>query len=287
MCIAILMMLICTVAFAQEEKSGMKPEWLSKGEESMNAKRSNDMYYFKIVANTGESLEELRKERTTALANHIEQTNQISGVETTSGKVVDDNGSIMESRNYEFSFTNKSETVVFHAKLVDEYWTRHMENDKNVYEYYALFAVSSKGTEPIFDDFETTTSYGSKALLKSIIPGVGQIYKGSATKGYMIIGGEVACIGGIIFCESQRSSYSKKMKEQPKHASEYNTRADNWANGRNICIGAAAALYVYNLIDAAVCKGARRVNVKKKNTYLSMAPTISTSMAGATLSLNF
>ena len=35
----------------------------------------------------------------------------------------------------------------------------------------------------------------------------------------------------------------------------------NWAIGRNVCIGAAAALYAYNIVDAIVAPGARRVVV--------------------------
>jgi len=39
----------------------------------------------------------------------------------------------------------------------------------------------------------------------------------------------------------------------------YINSASNLATGRNVCIGAAAALYVYGLIDAIVAPGARRV----------------------------
>ena len=52
----------------------------------------------------------------------------------------------------------------------------------------------------------------------------------------------------------------------------YNTKADNCENIRNICIGGAAALYVYNLIDAIAANGAKRVIIKKKNTrYLRVS----------------
>ncbi|MDY5239489.1 DUF5683 domain-containing protein [Bacteroides helcogenes] len=79
-----------------------------------------------------------------------------------------------------------------------------------------------------------------------IVPGWGQMYKGSTVKGLCILGGEVALAAGIIVSDNLRSSYVKKMHEQPKHQQTYNTRADNWENVRNACIGGAAVLYVYN-----------------------------------------
>lgn len=53
------------------------------------------------------------------------------------------------------------------------------------------------------------------------------------------------------------------------------TKRDHFATGRNICVGAAAALYVYNLLDAFVTPGARRVVTLRSNgnTY-AFAPTL-------------
>lgn len=47
---------------------------------------------------------------------------------------------------------------------------------------------------------------------------------------------------------------------------------------RNIAIAGACGLYVYNLIDAAVSKGARQVIVKKPNgANLALQPTLLTT----------
>ena len=69
--------------------------------------------------------------------------------------------------------------------------------------------------------------------------------------------------GAVIATESLRASYRKKMREQPRFFQKYNTKADNWANARNVCIGAMAAVYAYNLIDAIVAPGARRTVVRR------------------------
>lgn len=287
--LALFFITVCANSKIISRSSSIEPEWMKKGEEVMNKKRSNDSYYFKIVENTGSSLEALKNQRVVALSSFIGQSNNIKGTAKT--EIVEDfsNPNAVGQECYSFSYTNNTETETFYAKLVDEYWELIRGLDgKTYYEYYALFAVSSNSSMPEFDKFSTTTSYGAKGLMMSVIPGMGQIYKGSPVKGYCILGGEIACVGGIVFCDLQRASYIKKMKEQPKYAKEYASRADNWENGRNICIGAAAALYVYNLVDAAVIKGARRVKVKKENGCgFSFNPSFNMNNTGVSLTYNF
>ena len=79
-------------------------------------------------------------------------------------------------------------------------------------------------------------------------------------------------IAGILLCEETRSSYKKKMIEQPKHAADYNSRMNTWETARNICIGAATTVYVVNLIDALCTKGAKRVKVENKSKNISLRP---------------
>ena len=54
----------------------------------------------------------------------------------------------------------------------------------------------------------------------------------------------------IIYTENMRATYASKMRSQPRFAKQYKSKADNFEIARNCCIGAAAAMYVYNLIDA-------------------------------------
>ena len=75
------------------------------------------------------------------------------------------------------------------------------------------------------------------------------------------------------------------MKEQPQHLQTYNTKADNWSNARNVCIGAAAALYLYNIVDALVANGRKRA-VTQKKVYFSLQPAVG-DCNGIGLALNF
>lgn len=267
---------ICQVGAKIISRSEKTPEWVRKGEAGLNACRSNDTYYFKIIRNSGAVLEELKKQKLGALSIFIGQYNQISGQAETSIQEVFGTQERQNRQSYALKYVNDSHTDVFYARLVDEYWEYvSYPEGTNGYEYYALFAVSRKASTPVFDDISFSTNYGMQGFTRSLIPGWGQMYKGSMAKGLCILSGEVVCIAGIIVSESLRSSYVKKMKEQPKFAKDYNTKADNWENGRNICIGAAAALYVYNLIDAIAAKGAKRVVVKQAGKpSFSLSPAI-------------
>ena len=54
-------------------------------------------------------------------------------------------------------------------------------------------------------------------------------------------------------------------------AAEYNSRMDTWETARNVCIGAAATIYVVNLIDAFCTKGAKHVKVEKNQIIFHYA----------------
>ena len=75
------------------------------------------------------------------------------------------------------------------------------------------------------------------------------------------MGSDAVGTGAIIFCESQRSAYMSLAHSQPRFAQTYKTKADNFLIGRNVAIGATAALCIYSVIDAAVTPGLRRVKV--------------------------
>lgn len=265
---ALLLLLIVYSSFAH---AAGRPEWLEKGEQVMNARRSNQTYYFKIVSNIGRDLASLRSLQITNLSEHIGQENKISGTaETTLTNEQTNAVNAKSSSTYRMSFKNDFTTDVFYAKVVDEYWE---QNKDGSYSFYTLYAVSEKDVAPVFDEFSTSSSYGATPVVMSIIPGLGQWYKGSKVKGISMFAAEAVAVAGIIVCDNQRASYIKKAKEQPKFVKEYSSKADNWETGRNICIGVAAGIWVYNIVDAIAAKGKSRVVVKKSTgSYVSISP---------------
>lgn len=189
-----------------------------------------------------------------------------------------------ESNEFEMEVEEKGRELSFVSRVIDEYW----EHESSGYKIYVLYAIADKSNHgrSYDDEITVTAKYGAAGLL-SVIPGVGQFYKGTNAKGIAVVAGEVAAISGILLCENTRASYKKKMFEQPKYASIYNSRMDTWETARNLCIGAAGVVYVVNLIDALATKGANRVVVKKKKIDLSLRPYASIYGNGVGLALNF
>ena len=279
-CYILLLMLSLSISrtiYAQSVSEKLKPQWLHK-----LPKPSNDTFVYEMDHAIGKSLDEALKKSLTGL---IAASGFESGVVVLSdykSKTVDtkcySNGKLSDYQldTIEINSQIKGNEVQLHVKSVAKYWTQDMNGTVNLTTLYA----KSLNRSPQFDDVELTTKYGAHGLWRSaIIPGWGQFHKGSTLKGGLILGGTVALVGGIIFTENQRADYVSKISKT--HDADikraYATKRDHFATGRNICIGTAAALYVYNLIDAIVAPGARRIIVQKRpngNTY-AVLPTLS------------
>jgi hypothetical protein len=159
-----------------------------------------------------------------------------------------------------------------------------------------LFKMDGSDGQNVFAYFlvisQTAAKNGVAGVL-SIVPGVGQFYKGSTFKGTLFLGLTAAAVTGVIVSESTRSSYANKAIEQPKYKKDYSTKADNWETTRNICIGVGGAIWVWNIIDAFTTKSAKRKIVTSQESSLSFQPFATPNVAGQgmdiglALSLNF
>ena len=177
---------------------------------------------------------------------------------------------------------NSQDELTVKCRIIDEY---HKPLGNGMYKVY-LLVQTAKHPDYTYESVTVSNSYPVSARI--IIPGWTQIYKGQTVKGVLMLGGVVAGGIGTVLCESQRSDYKNKIKQQPQFAKDYNTKASNWETARNICIGATAAIYLYSIIDGIAAKGARRVIVKKANgNNLSFHPVATPYSAGAALTYNF
>lgn len=278
--LSLLMLLFITAASAQTATSDMlKPKWLHK-----LPVPTNSSFKYEIVSASATSLDAARSK---CLSELISSSGLSTGVVVSSNYKSNEklsqvwkDGKLTERVDYNAKTTISAESKESHlfVENIDEYWTRDHSGN---YYLTKLYAKSELGRTPLFDNLELTTSYASDpaAWGLALIPGAAQLHKGSYLKGGLILGGTVAFVGGIIFTENQRADYVSKISKT--HDADikraYATKRDHFATGRNICIGTAAALYVYNLIDAIVAPGARRIIVQKRpngNTY-AVLPTLS------------
>lgn len=277
-------MLFLTAFLYMQPIVAQKPQWVNN-----TPKELHDSYQFIQVVAYGEDIDAARGAALQQLAQN-EQLSKAVNVNVETGRLRHVEQHLHSGRldetitdNMDVEMTVKGQTFNLQAKVVDEY-VEKADYGKIKLTILYMVAVTS---QPVFDKTTISENYGIAPAAMSILPGAGQWYKGQKTKGTLLFLGTVASATGIIFCENQRASYHKKMKEQPQFAKTYNTKSSNWETARNICIGATAAIYAYNLIDAAVAKGARRIIVGNKGQHLSLRPIKTPDATGVALSYTF
>ncbi len=272
------MFIVCTYATA------ITPNWVGK-----TPKELNRTYKFVEIVSTGMNISNARIDAMQLLAQDVQLANAVnvsveSGLLTrTSETMTSDGTNSSLTENAEVYVKVSGQTYKLQAVRVDEY----VAKQRGMVKLHTLFMVALCDN-PVFDRTYLTTSYGFAPVALSVIPGCGQWYKGSKAKGIILFAAEAASVASILVFENQRASYIKKMKEQPRHAKTYNSKADNSETARNISIGVAAGVWVYNIIDAAVAKGARRVKVKPAGGGgFSFNPVVTPYSAGISLAYQF
>lgn len=155
--------------------------------------------------------------------------------------------------------------VDIRCELVDSYWKEITVGNVVQYEHSHLYQVAKPHYQGQFCNWLKTTQYYLKDIWPSfLVPGAGQMVKGDWLKGGLFMGGTVALAGGALFTHLQSNIYNRKVYEaggKEEAMRIYANRTRNFGTARNVCIGGLAALYVYNVIDAFVAPGAKRVEV--------------------------
>lgn len=240
----------------------VKPRWISR---TGDIRQSNPSYNICLVEDLGPDLHVLKNSSLLALSRKLEQSNSISGVIDRNVNVSNSDGTVSSESSIGLSFQTRTDVIDFTCKAIASYWEQFTSGTAMHFRYYTLYAVSKPGVVPVFDNFEVTTKYGARGLWRSmIVPGWGQMYKGSYMKGGLMLGGMVVLATGITLAENLRqvkaaailNTHNADLKQI------YASQANGCAIARNICIGGAAALYIYNLVDAVVAPGAKRIKVQ-------------------------
>ncbi len=271
-------MLFAVVAFGANAQKvlhtsdNLRPRWLK----SMPTQTPGANYEFKLVENSGDNLKTLQLGQVNALGSYLQQTNKIEGVIKEDIEEIDTNEGHTSTVSHKLSFQTETSIEAFQCILVDNYWEEvQISSKETMFNYYTLYAVSNE-KYPRFDRFVTTTQYGASAMWRSaLVPGWGQLYKGSTLKGSLMLGGTAAAAAAIVYTENMRSVYANKMNQTHNfdHRKFYNNKRHSFAIARNACIGAAASLYIYNIVDALVAPGARyiKVSVSPEGSPVAMA----------------
>lgn len=264
--------------------TAQKPKWVGNTPHELN-----NSYKFVEVISFGSSYEGARMDAKQQLAMNEQLLNAIkvnveTGMKTHEEEtIVNGKANAKYKEEVDIKMSTTGETYKLQAYAVDEY---NAGRQGGLIKLHTLYMVAVQD-KPTFDRTYLTTNYGATPVVMSIIPGLGQWYKGSKVKGICMFAAEAAAVAGILICNNEANTAEKNIKLEPKYAKHYEDKKSSWETGRNICIGAAAAIWIYNLIDAGVAKGARRVEVKPAGGYFSMTPAVSTDYAGLSLTYNF
>lgn len=270
-----LLILSWVATMAAEYSDNLKPRWLT----SSLPQPESPGYIFISAQGTGTTLEEARQRALVNLTAKLEHERglDISSKITVSERSTRAQGSRSSAvtQTFDLECTEGGKHITLVTRVIDEYWKLY----DGIYTVDQLYTVNDHnapaGSGSYADRISLTTRYGAAPVLMSLIPGAGQIYKGSNVKGGLIMGGAVVCIAGIVTGQVMHNSYINKRIEYPKHFDFYNRKATDWGNVRNVFIGVGAALYVYNLIDAAIAPGRRRVVVERnRSVSLSLSPIL-------------
>lgn len=255
-----------------------RPRWIAQPPVA-----SNNTFEYKVISIDANSFNEARGLVPQELTHYLETSKKVKIATASSDWSTSHNNEYEEWSSFEMKAVVEGEPVTVVAKIIDEYYEpgRHLGN------YFFLVAVGNpKASSVNFDKVQITDKYGTTGLWRSAVcPGWGQMYKGSQTKGIVILGSQVVTLGGVVVFENMRSSYVTKAKKQPQFAQQYYAKASNCKNIRNGFIAAAAAVYVYNLIDAVAASGTRYVKTSKGG--LAFYPSITSESTGFAMVYHF
>ena len=284
--IAMLLLTAAWLVIAMTVSAQTKPRWVQKGVRSLNRECKDGSYRFHAFRTSGADLSLLESGRFEPLKEELAAR---YGVATDRMQLDSMTGDGRTTYRISFPDGNGRPAELF-AQLVDD-WAR-LDDDvsKWGFEFHQLYAVSEPDAAPAFDNFSVTHRYGVKPVLMSIIPGLGQIRKGQAGKGYAILGTEVLLIGGTVYSAVEMSRYNRLARNNPSEERSYRSKASTFRSMRNTCLILAGGLYIYNLVDAAVARGARHVVIRRDgnpDAELAFAPVVTEHCAGAGMSIRF
>lgn len=287
----LILLLLLTVNFCISFNANAEPtpRWVKKGVKELNQKRTNDSYSFHIFHHEDVDRNRFEVDNFKSLLEYVDSVYDVDQSQIFVDSIPA-NGSLPTT--YEVSFNKDGKENTVYAQLVDHY-SKFEDYPNGEYDYnlYQLYAISEEGVnKPDFDKFALSRNYGAKPVLMSIIPGLGQIYKGQQAKGYAILGVEAAMVASIIYATTQVNKWNNLAYQNQGVFDYYQSKADTFRQWRAFCYIAGGALYIYNLLDAALYKGARYVEIERNNqpnAEMTFVPSFSPEFLGLNININF
>lgn len=235
---ALVVLVLSTRAAAEESctpSTSERPVWVTESPKG---------YAFDYFAGQGEDTSSPVKARATAVGNAIATIvarGLISVEVSQSLKQSETQGEFLSSVTEEVNIKGHS-TQVQGLEQVE----LHLEQCGSVHRAYALVRIPKKVPE-------TPPSSLQPVWRSAIGPGWGQFYKGHTTRGALILVGEGLLIPTAIITYMMSSNAATDATNSTTQSDRtfYQDRSDKLYVASLVAGGAAIALYLYNVIDAA------------------------------------
>ena len=261
----------------------VRPGWTHGNEKSLNSKRTNDSYEFKVFRYENIDQVKLHSDRFVPLFEYLAGQ---YGADAQAMSV--DSLATFGETTYRISFNASDGPATVLAQLVDSYEDIDYNVVSNpIFECYQLYAIGRKNADVNFDEFKEREINKALAGVISVIPGVGQLYKGNTGKGIAMLGSGLAIAGCGVASQLVGNNWRSMMdKDIPANRDSWKNKGDAMNKQRNVLIGAFGLLSVYSIVDAVVGEATPQIVVNEASgSTISLAP--STQGAGIALVLAF
>ena len=218
---------------------------------------------YKVAYGEGATYQQAREDATASLITELGWEHGI----TVTSKTIDEVKHTINNNDSNFSQNRSTTTTIkqdgYSASItkVDEY----SELDKSTpqaikYKVWQLYAIDCPWASQINLKYTTKYGFNTAGWRSLIIPGWGQFYKKQYAKGAVFLGAELASVASAMYFQNRYSYNIKQSLETPilDLQIEYTNRAHKQGLYRNISIGACAAVWVLNVLDATLLDGRPR-----------------------------
>ena len=221
-------------------------------------------YNYKVVQGDGESLSDSQNQ---AVENLIFQLGSEQGFSVSSETMIKTQ-SLLKNNKEEYSMDLQDKTVInqdnFKAEFskIDEYFEETKDLKGNViYRVWQLYVTGSSANKDVpkinYSNKYSMNDAGFKSL---IVPGWGQFYKKKSGKGLLFLLGTTGSLGGFLYANNEHTNNMNRSKETNDIAlkKQFVEKAGDFTTLKNITLGAAVGLWIWNVIDATSTPGATR-----------------------------
>lgn len=226
-----------------------------------NLPSDSDDVRYKVAYGEGATYQMAREDATAALITELGWEHGI----TVTSKTIDEVKHSINNDESNFRQNRSTTTTItqdgYTASLtkVDEY--SELDKSSSVkYKVWQLYVIDCPWADRINLKYTTKYGFATAGWRSLIIPGWGQFYKKQYAKGAAFLGVELAAVASAAYFQSRYNYNIKQSLETPilDLQIEYTNRAQKQTLYRNISIGACAAIWVLNILDASLLEGRPR-----------------------------